>query len=60
VTHDLTVERLLDSTPEVAFDAFVDPGRPGSGSSNAASPVRTCETISRAAGDASSNGSNAS
>jgi uncharacterized protein YndB with AHSA1/START domain len=25
VTHDLTVERLLDSTPEVAFDAFVDP-----------------------------------
>jgi hypothetical protein len=56
----VTVERLLDSTPEVAFDAFVDPGRPGSGSSNAASPVRTCETISRAAGDASSNGSNAS
>jgi uncharacterized protein YndB with AHSA1/START domain len=25
VSHDLTVERLLDSTPEVAFDAFVDP-----------------------------------
>jgi uncharacterized protein YndB with AHSA1/START domain len=25
VIHDLTVERLLDSTPEVAFDAFVDP-----------------------------------
>jgi uncharacterized protein YndB with AHSA1/START domain len=26
VSHDLTVERLLDSTPEVAFDTFVDPG----------------------------------
>ncbi len=25
MSHDLTVERLLDSTPEVAFDAFVDP-----------------------------------
>jgi uncharacterized protein YndB with AHSA1/START domain len=25
VSHDLTVERLLDSTPGVAFDAFVDP-----------------------------------
>jgi uncharacterized protein YndB with AHSA1/START domain len=25
VSHDLTVERLLDATPEVAFDAFVDP-----------------------------------
>jgi uncharacterized protein YndB with AHSA1/START domain len=25
VSYDLTVERLLDSTPEVAFDAFVDP-----------------------------------
>jgi uncharacterized protein YndB with AHSA1/START domain len=25
VSHDLTVERLLDCTPEVAFDAFVDP-----------------------------------
>jgi uncharacterized protein YndB with AHSA1/START domain len=25
VSHDLAVERLLDSTPEVAFDAFVDP-----------------------------------
>jgi uncharacterized protein YndB with AHSA1/START domain len=25
VSHELTVERLLDSTPEVAFDAFVDP-----------------------------------
>jgi uncharacterized protein YndB with AHSA1/START domain len=25
VSHDLTVERLLDTTPEVAFDAFVDP-----------------------------------
>jgi uncharacterized protein YndB with AHSA1/START domain len=25
VSHELTVERLLDSTPEVAFDVFVDP-----------------------------------
>jgi uncharacterized protein YndB with AHSA1/START domain len=25
VSHSLTVERLLDTTPEVAFDAFVDP-----------------------------------
>lgn len=25
MSHDLTVERLLDATPEVAFDAFVDP-----------------------------------
>jgi hypothetical protein len=25
VSHDLTVERSLDCTPEVAFDAFVDP-----------------------------------
>jgi uncharacterized protein YndB with AHSA1/START domain len=25
VSHDLTVERLLDSTPEVVFDTFVDP-----------------------------------
>ena len=25
MSHDLTVERLLDSPPEVAFDAFVDP-----------------------------------
>jgi uncharacterized protein YndB with AHSA1/START domain len=25
VSNDLTVVRLLDSTPEVAFDAFVDP-----------------------------------
>jgi uncharacterized protein YndB with AHSA1/START domain len=25
VSHDLTVERLLDTTPDVAFDAFVDP-----------------------------------
>jgi hypothetical protein len=24
VSHDLTVERLPDATPEVAFDAFVD------------------------------------
>jgi hypothetical protein len=25
MSQDLTVERLLDSTPEVVFDAFVDP-----------------------------------
>jgi uncharacterized protein YndB with AHSA1/START domain len=25
MSHELTVERLLDATPEVAFDAFVDP-----------------------------------
>jgi uncharacterized protein YndB with AHSA1/START domain len=25
VSHDLTVERLLDAPPEIAFDAFVDP-----------------------------------
>jgi uncharacterized protein YndB with AHSA1/START domain len=25
VSHDLTLERLLDVTPEIAFDAFVDP-----------------------------------
>jgi uncharacterized protein YndB with AHSA1/START domain len=25
VSHDLTVERLLDSTPGVAFDLFLDP-----------------------------------
>jgi uncharacterized protein YndB with AHSA1/START domain len=25
VSHDLTVERLLDTTPEVAFDVFVNP-----------------------------------
>jgi uncharacterized protein YndB with AHSA1/START domain len=25
VSHDLTVERLLDTTPEIAFDTFVDP-----------------------------------
>lgn len=26
MSHDLTLERLLPTTPEVAFDAFVDPG----------------------------------